>query len=56
MPIAAGTRLTVAASGRDRPLQTRTIDGMVVTEGAPVIGVAMGPAQDGMIWVLVNPQ
>ncbi|MGB3216193.1 MAG: hypothetical protein WBD79_02225 [Anaerolineae bacterium] len=55
--IAAGTRLTVAANGSVRPLQTRTVDGMIVTEGAPVIGVALeAPDKDGLVWVLVNPQ
>ena len=54
--IAAGTRLTAAVDGSVRPLQTRTVEGMVVTEGAPVIGVALEAARDGLIWVLVNPQ
>ena len=54
--IAAGTRLTAAVDGSVRPLQTRTVEGMVVTEGAPVIGVALEVAKDGLIWVLVNPQ
>jgi hypothetical protein len=54
--ITAGMRLTAAAGGGVRPLQTRTVEGMVVSEGAPVIGTAMGPAQDGLVWVLVNPQ
>jgi len=40
--IAAGERLTVAAlAGRTRALQTRVVDGMTITEGAPVIGVAL---------------
>ncbi len=54
--VAAGTRLTVAANGSVRPLQTRTVDGMIVTEGAPVVGVALEAARDGLVWVLVNPQ
>ena len=54
--IAAGTRLTAGADGSVRPLQTRTVDGMVVTEGAPVIGVALEAAKNGLVWVLVNPQ
>ena len=53
--IATGTRLTVAADGAVRPLQTRTVDGMLVTEGAPVVGVALEPAKNGLVWVLVNP-
>ncbi|HSN77194.1 MAG TPA: hypothetical protein VL334_19155 [Anaerolineae bacterium] len=54
--IAGGTRLTAAADGAVRPLATRTVDGMVVSEGAPVLGIALEPAKDGVVWVLVNPQ
>lgn len=54
--IAPGQRLTAAADGTARPLLTRTIDGMVVSEGAPAIGVALGSPKDGLVWVLVNPQ
>ena len=54
--IAAGARLTVGSDGRVRSLQTRTVEGMVVTEGAPVVGVALEAAKDGLVWVLVNPQ
>ena len=56
--VTAGTRLTAAAGGQVRPLQTRTVDGMVVTEGTPIIGTALEPLAggEGMIWVLVNPQ
>ena len=40
--IAAGERLTLAGdSGRVRALETRTVEGMVVSEGAQVIGVAL---------------
>jgi hypothetical protein len=40
--IAAGERLTAGSlPGQARALQTRTIEGMRVTEGAPVIGVAL---------------
>ena len=34
-----------AADGAARPLQTRTVEGMVVAEGAPVLGVALESAQ-----------
>ena len=55
--ILAGQRLTAGDGGSVRALQSRTVEGMVVTEGAPVIGVALeAPAKDGMVWVLVNPQ
>ena len=60
--IAAGTRLTAAADGRVRPLGTIKVQlaGGAGTadlpESAPVIGVALEPAKDGLVWVLVNPQ
>ncbi len=58
-PIVAGQRLTRAATaGHARALQSRNLDGMIVAEGAPVIGVALEPlaAGQGLIWALVNPQ
>ena len=54
--ITAGTRLTAATDGQVRPLQIRTIEGMLVTEGAPVLGVALETVSEGLVWVLVNPQ
>jgi hypothetical protein len=54
--IAAGMRLAMAVDGAVRPLQTRTVEGMVVSEGAAVIGTALDAAKDGLVWVLVNPQ
>ena len=54
--IQPGQRLTVGANGAVRALQTRTVDGMVVSEGAPTIGVALQEPKDGLIWVLVSPQ
>ena len=54
--IQPGQRLTVGANGAVRALQTRTVDGMVVSEGAPTIGVALQEAKEGLIWVLVSPQ
>lgn len=45
--VEVGQRLTVAeADGTTRPLRTRTLEGMEVTEGAPVIGVAVGTVDD----------
>ena len=42
--IVAGQRLTAASrSGHVRALRTRMLEGMVVTEGAPVIGIALAP-------------
>lgn len=46
--IQAGDRLTAAAvPGQARPLQTRTVEGMTVTEGSPVIGIALAALTDG---------
>ncbi|MDO9695473.1 MAG: hypothetical protein Q7W56_12145 [Candidatus Latescibacteria bacterium] len=40
--IAKGTRLTAAdAGGRARALRTESLNGMLVSEGAPVVGVAL---------------
>jgi hypothetical protein len=42
--IVPGQRLTAAGrSGHVRALRTRMLEGMVVTEGAPVIGIALAP-------------
>lgn len=46
--IQAGDRLTAAAvPGQVRALQTRTVEGMTVTEGAPVIGIALAASVEG---------
>jgi hypothetical protein len=61
-PIVAGQPLTIAANGRARALGTIKVqlaggEGTAdLPEGAPVIGVAMGPARDGLVWVMVNLQ
>jgi len=53
--IAAGQRLTAAdLPGLARPLETRLLDGMVVTEGATAVGVALGPSEDGLVPVYVR--
>ncbi|MBI5473294.1 MAG: DUF2190 family protein [Ignavibacteriae bacterium] len=47
-PISVGQRLTAAeVAGSVRPLKTREVDGMTVSEGTPVIGVALGQATAG---------
>lgn len=53
-----GTRLAVAdLPGAARPLRSTTVDGLLVSEGAPVLGVALSAADaEGYAWVLVNPQ
>lgn len=58
-PITAGQRLTSAQTpGQARSLRTANLDGMVVTEGAPVIGVALESLDtgQGLIWTLVSLQ
>ena len=55
--IVAGTRLAVEAEGRVRALQTVQIDGVTVAESAPTVGIALEkPDDNGLVWVLVNPQ
>jgi hypothetical protein len=62
MSIQPGQRLTVAAVGAARPLQKFEValaggGAATVTEQAPTLGVALGaPDEQGMVWVLVNPQ
>ncbi len=56
-PVTVGQRLTAHAQpGYARPLRTRLLDGMEVTEGAPVLGAALESlaAGEGLIWVYVN--
>ncbi|MFZ2423742.1 MAG: hypothetical protein WA029_21625, partial [Anaerolineae bacterium] len=58
-PVTVGQRLTAAdLAGHARALRTRTLEVMIVSEGAPVIGTALEPlaAGEGLIWVLVNVQ
>ena len=57
--IKSGDKLAVENSGEARSMQTRMLDGMRITESAPTIGIALedlDAGDDGLIWVLVNPQ
>lgn len=46
--IQPGQRLTSSeVAGQARPLRTKTLNGMVVTEGAPVIGIALAGSEPG---------
>lgn len=57
--IQPGQRLTASdLAGRVRPLYTRTVEGMLVMEGAPVIGIALASPQPGSdtIPVFVTPR
>jgi len=55
----AGMRVTAAANGRARTLQTVEVNGVTLNEAAPVLGIALEAGDtdgDGPVWVLVNPQ
>jgi len=55
--LSAGQRLTASGQpGTVRALQSRMVDGMVVAEGAPVVGVALGPVDraTGLVPVMVT--
>jgi hypothetical protein len=53
----AGTRLTAAARGLAGPLKTVVVEGVTLSESAPVVGTTLDtPDEDGYVWVLVNPQ
>ncbi len=46
--VAAGERLTASSlPGMARPLQKQEVNGMVITEGAPVIGIALAAPVEG---------
>jgi hypothetical protein len=46
--IEPGIRLTASSlPGAVRPLRTESLNGMVVTEGAPVIGIALAGPKEG---------
>ncbi len=52
--IIAGDRLTASSlAGMARPLKQQEINGMVVTEGAPVIGIALSAPIDGQATIPV---
>jgi hypothetical protein len=56
-PIAAGQRLTAAGKpGHARALRSLNLDGMGVSEGAPQVGIALAPLENGagLIPVLVT--
>ncbi len=46
-PVLAGTRLVAGKVGAARALQTRTIDGMVVSEASTSVGIALEPLELG---------
>jgi hypothetical protein len=55
--IEPGMRLTSGTGGRVRALKTVVVEGVTLAEDAPVLGIALAePDEDGLVWVLVNPQ
>ena len=52
-----GMRLTSGTGGRARALKTVVVEGVTLSESAPMLGIALAaPDKDGFVWVLVNPQ
>ncbi len=54
--VAVGEKLTVGDDGAARGLRRTELNGIPLVEDAPVLGIALSEAQDGRVWVLVNPQ
>jgi hypothetical protein len=55
--IAPGMHLAIDENGLARPLKTVTVEGVNLAESAPTIGIALSaPDEQGLVWVLVNPQ
>lgn len=50
-----GQRVTWADAGV-RAMRRVTVDGVTLDEGGSSLGLALAPAADGFVWVLVNPQ
>jgi hypothetical protein len=53
---AVGDKLTVNDSGNLRRLSSTKVNGILLTEDAPVLGIALSLLENDLIWVLVNPQ
>jgi len=55
--IEPGARVAVAEDGLARSLRTTVVEGVTLSERAPLIGIALdAPDAEGLVWVLVNPQ
>jgi hypothetical protein len=55
--IVTGQRLTASGyAGQARALQTRSFEGMTITESAPIVGIALAPLDkdQGLIPVMVT--
>lgn len=53
---AVGDKLTVDDSGNLRRLLSTEVNGVQLTEDAPVLGIVLSKPENGLLWVLVNPQ
>ncbi|MEZ4768421.1 MAG: hypothetical protein R2844_08340 [Caldilineales bacterium] len=51
-----GQRVTVDDTGVVRAMRRVEVEGVTLDEGGPSLGLSLDTAQDGMVWVLVNPQ
>ena len=51
-----GQRLTVDKVGGVGAMRRVVVDGVTLDEGGSSLGVALNSAEDGLVWVLVNPQ
>lgn len=54
--VAVGEKLAVGDDSAARGLRRAVVNGIPVVEDAPVLGIALSEARDGLVWVLVNPQ
>jgi len=52
-----GIRLAVGDRGVAQALKTVLVEGVTLAESVPTVGIALGAVdEDGLAWVLVNPQ
>jgi hypothetical protein len=54
--VVVGQRLTIGDDGAARSLRRTEINGIPVIEDAPLLGIALSQPENGLVWVLVNPQ
>jgi hypothetical protein len=55
--IQPGIRLAVGDRGVAQALKTVLVEGVTLAESVPTVGIALGAVdEDGLAWVLVNPQ
>lgn len=55
--VVQGMKLTLDENGRIRPLRTIEVNGVLLAESSPVLGLVLStPDTNGWAWILVNPQ